>query len=153
MHIIVCPNCDWFFASISRKYKKWAILDILMTITRGANMITRQIAPFFPCTFCALSVDISAFQDLQNSVPCLLTWISFFYIKFANIWYVTYSVPNLIPIWSPPLLHYILVCKIRIYMPKMTLSSLLTYFFYRKFANFRFIACFVPILILFWLRF
>ena len=43
---------------------------------------------------------IFAFQDLQNSVPCLLTWISFFYIKFANFWYITCSVPNLIPIWS-----------------------------------------------------
>ena len=43
---------------------------------------------------------IFAFQDLQNSVPCLLTWVSFFYIKFANFWYITCSVPNLIPIWS-----------------------------------------------------
>ena len=25
-------NCDYFFAAISRKYKKWAIFDILMTI-------------------------------------------------------------------------------------------------------------------------
>ena len=43
---------------------------------------------------------IFAFQDLQNSVPCLLTWISFFYIKFANFEYITCSVPNLIPTWS-----------------------------------------------------
>ena len=43
---------------------------------------------------------IFAFQDLQNSVPCLLTWISFFYIKFANFWYITCPVPNLIPILS-----------------------------------------------------
>ena len=30
---------------------------------------------------------IFVFQDLQNSVPCLLTWISFFYIKFENFCY------------------------------------------------------------------
>ena len=35
---------DWFFAVISRKYKKCAIFDILMTA-------------------------IFAFQDLQNSAP------------------------------------------------------------------------------------
>ena len=43
---------------------------------------------------------IYAFQDLQNSVACLLTWISFFYIKFGNFSYITCSVPNLVPIWS-----------------------------------------------------
>ena len=40
---------------------------------------------------------ISAFQDLQNSIPC-----------------------------DPPCLHYVLVCKIPVYIAKMTLSSLLT---------------------------
>ena len=51
---------------------------------------------------------IFVFQDLQNSVPCLLTWISFFYIKFANFWYITCTVLNLIPIWS---WVYGLTCK------------------------------------------
>ena len=40
------------------------------------------------------------FQDLQNSVPFLSTWIYFFDIKFANFWYITCSVPNLISVWS-----------------------------------------------------
>ena len=43
---------------------------------------------------------IFVFQELQNSVPCLLTRISFFYIKFANFCYITCSVLDLIPIWS-----------------------------------------------------
>ena len=40
------------------------------------------------------------FQAFQNSVSCLLIRISFFYITFANFWYITCSVPNFIPIWS-----------------------------------------------------
>ena len=53
-----------------------------------------------------------------------------------------------------PLLHYLLVCKIHTYMPKITLSSLLTQisFFYRKFANFWCITFFVCNLIQIWPR-
>ena len=40
------------------------------------------------------------FEDLQNSIPCLLTWISFFYIEFSNFWYLKRSVPILILPWS-----------------------------------------------------
>ena len=43
---------------------------------------------------------IFAFQDLQNLVLCLLIKMFFFYIKFANFWYITCSDPCLIPIWS-----------------------------------------------------
>ena len=59
------------FASISRKYKKWAIFDIFMTITPRANMITRQMTPFFHLLFelYPLVFFISSFEDLQNSVP------------------------------------------------------------------------------------
>ena len=48
---IFCSNCDWFFAIISRKYKKWAIFDILMTLILGVNMITRQMTSFFHLLF------------------------------------------------------------------------------------------------------
>ena len=43
-------------------------------------------------------------------------------------------------------LHYLLICKIDVNMPKTTLSSLLTEipFFYIKFANFWNIKCFAP---------
>ena len=46
-------------------------------------------------------------------------------------------------------LHYVLVCKIHIYMLKITLSSLLTqiFYFYEQFASFWYITCFVPNLI------
>ena len=52
----------------------------------------------------------------------------------------------------PPPLHHVLICKIHIYTPKMTFSSLLrqTSFYSKKFANFRYITCFVPNLILSW---
>ena len=72
-----------------QKYKKWAVFDILMTITWGVNMIIRQMTPFFPSTLWALSVGIfiSAFQDLQNSVPqgpsplCIMFWS----VKFTHL--------------------------------------------------------------------
>ena len=53
--------------------------------------------------------------------------------------------------FSPPL-HFALFCKMQIYMPKMTLSPLLTWisFLYIKFANFLYIICFVPNLIPIW---
>ena len=35
---------------------------------------------------------------LPESWNNLLTWISSLYLKFANFWYITCSVPNLIPI-------------------------------------------------------
>ena len=60
MNLISCPNWDWFFAVSSRKYIKWAIFDILMTITLGVN-ITRQMSPFFSSLLWALSVGIFHF--------------------------------------------------------------------------------------------
>ena len=104
------------------KYTKHeSFFDILMTITLGVNMMNKKMNPFFfSSTLQALSIGIFnfSFQDLQNSVPplhfvlfckihiyvpkmtllILLTWISFLYIKFANFWYIIFSVPNLIPI-------------------------------------------------------
>ena len=52
-----------------------------------------------------------------------------------------------------PLLHYGLVCKLHIYIPKI-LSSLLTekYFFYIKFAVFWYVTSFVPNGVLNWPR-
>ena len=35
------------FVVISTKYKNEPFFDILMTITLGENMITRQMTPFF----------------------------------------------------------------------------------------------------------
>ena len=44
---------------------------------------------------------IFAFQDLQTSVPCLLTSISFLYIKFANIYYLCSQIhTNLVSLWT-----------------------------------------------------
>ena len=85
-------------------------------------MITRQMTPFFHLLFelYPLVFLISAFNELQNSIPWRLLlalcsglrnkhlraiydtfklFIIFFYIEFANFWYVTYFVPHLIPIW------------------------------------------------------
>ena len=92
-----------------------------MTITLGVNMITRQIMPCFNLLFelYVLVCFILAFQDLQNSISCgpplcIMFWsvqytfickddtfkpVFFFSLKFANCWYITCFVPNLIPIW------------------------------------------------------
>ena len=76
-------------------------------------MITRQINPFFSPTFLTLSINISFLHfktfkiqfhwvpPLNHAVVCkmyiyranmtlpsLLTYISFFYGKFANFWYI-----------------------------------------------------------------
>ena len=39
-------------------------------------------------------------KEIPPSVKSALTWTSFFYIKFANFQYITYSVPNLVPVCS-----------------------------------------------------
>ena len=54
-----------------------------------------------------------------------------------------------------PLLHYVLVSKIHIYMSNITILSLLTKisFFYIKLANFWYVTCFVPNLIPIWAKF
>ena len=111
-------HCDWCFAIISKKYKKWDIFW-QMAITLGVNMITRKMTPFFHLLFKLywLLYFIFAFKDLQNSVTPLhfvlfckihihmphlkpVNMYIFLYIKFANFWYIIKSVPNLIPIWS-----------------------------------------------------
>ena len=96
---------------------------MVMTITRGVDMVTRKMTPFFQLLFKLhqLVYFIFALQDLQNSVS---------------------------------LLHFVLLYKIHIYMPKMTLSGLLTWisFLYVKFANFSYIICSVPNLIPIWFR-
>ena len=58
---IFCLNCDWCFAVISRKYKKWAIFDIFVTVTLTVNMIDRQMIPAFSSTLWAISVGIFYF--------------------------------------------------------------------------------------------
>ena len=88
-----------FFAVNSRKYKKWAIFDILMTITPGVNMLTRQMIHIF----------------FIYSLSFIRWYISFLHFKTFKIQFHGVSQ-----------LHYVLVFKIHIYMPKMILSSLLT---------------------------
>ena len=54
-----------------------------------------------------------------------LTWTSFFFVKFANFWYRTYSVPNFAPI--PWKLHKILTIyflNINMVFIKITIRSI-----------------------------
>ena len=60
MDLNVLLKLGLIFAVMSRKYKKLAIFDILMTVTLGVN-ITRRLAPFFSSTLLALSVNIFHF--------------------------------------------------------------------------------------------
>ena len=79
--LIFCPNCDQFFAVISRIYKKWAIFGILMTINPGVSKITKQMTPFFSSTLWALSVGTFHFCIARpskcsslRSPLCILFW-------------------------------------------------------------------------------
>ena len=54
--------------------KLWLVfLDILMIITPGVNILTRQTTPIFPIfslnSICLLVYFIFVFQDLQNLIP------------------------------------------------------------------------------------
>ena len=87
---IYCPNCDWFFAGISRKYKKWAIFDILIIVTREVNMITRKMTPFFsiyslsPICLCISFLHFKTFKIQFHWVPspfCVMFWS----VKFTHL--------------------------------------------------------------------
>ena len=93
-----------------------------MAITRGVNIITRQMNPFFPSTLLASSVGIFHFCISRPS-------------KVNSM-------------GSLPHLHSVLICKIHIYMPKIKDRFL----FSKKFANFCYVTSFVPNLILIWSR-
>ena len=110
MHLNILPNLWLIFCTHQQKIWKWAIFDILMTITLGVNMITRQMILFFSSTLWALSVGIFHFCISRPS-------------KFTSV-------------ESPPL-HYGLFFRIQIYMPKMGLS--IDIFFYIKYADFWYI--------------
>ena len=87
-------------------------------------MINRRMSPFFSSTLWTLFVGI-------------------FYFKTFKI-----------QLHGVPSLHYVLVCNMHSYTPKVTLSTLLTQisFFYVNFSNFWYIKCFVPNLIPIWFR-
>ena len=55
------PKLRLIFCCHQQKIQKWAIFDILMTITLGVNMITRQMTPLFSPTLWVLSVRIFHF--------------------------------------------------------------------------------------------
>ena len=94
-----------------------------MAITRAVNIITRQMNAFFPSTLLASSFGIFHFCISRPT-------------KFSSM-------------GSLPHLHSVLICKIHIYMSKITPGILLRQiFFLQKFANFCYVTCFVPNLIL-----
>ena len=112
---------DPFLNTLS--HMKMSHFDILMTVTPEVNMITRQMTLF---SFLIYSL---------SSICCYISFLDFktFKIQFDGL----------------PLLHYVLACKIHMYMPEIILSSLLILisFFYMKFANFWYKTCFIPYLI------
>ena len=87
------------------------------------------------------------FQTPFFSSTLFIQLYPFMYFVFAF-----QGLQNLVP-WVSPL-HYVMVCKSHIYMPKMAISSLLIQisFFYAKFASFQFIIYFVPNLTSTWLK-
>ena len=87
-----------FLLSLAENKKKWAIFDILMAITLGVNMITRQMTHF-----------------------------SFIFSPSSILWYFIFACPGIQNsfLWGPSL-RCALVCKIHIGTSKMTFSGLLT---------------------------
>ena len=94
------------------KIQKMSLFDILITLvfTYSSSSISWSISflhfktfkiQFYgvpPLHFFLVSkIHIYMSKITRSS---LLTWISFFYIEFPDFWYITCSVPNLIPIWS-----------------------------------------------------
>ena len=66
----------------SEKFRK-VFLDVLFKYF--AQTVTNVLLSSAKNTENMLFFFIFAFQDLQNPVPSLLTWISFFYMKFGNV--------------------------------------------------------------------
>ena len=96
VHLNILPKLWLTFCCYRQICEKWAIFCILKAITLGVNEITDPI-------FLIYSLD---------SIRCCILFLYFktFKIQFHGV---------------PPL-HYVLVCKIHIYFPKKTFSSLLT---------------------------
>ena len=101
-HLVALTCCGHIFTIFmlpSAENRKKRHFNILITITLEVNMITQQMEPFFHLLFELLSVGLFHLcipKYLQNSIS------------------------------SVPYLHYVLVCKIHIYWPMMTLWSLFT---------------------------
>ena len=88
-HSNVLPTLWLIFCCHQQKVQKMSLFDILVTITPGVNMITRQLIPFFLSTLWAPSVGIFYFcisrslklnsMGLSLKLSCmgLLIWIMF----------------------------------------------------------------------------
>ena len=118
MHLNILPKLWLSFCCHQQKTQKWVIFDILMTILLEVNTITIQMTRFFSSTYIFSSTHLSFCISIPWGPPCimilsvkytftcqrtftsLLTYISFFYIVFANTWYMKCFAPHLIPIWS-----------------------------------------------------
>ena len=97
--------------SSAKKTKNEAFFGILVTITLGVNMITRKTMPFL------------------------------IYSSTSISWYLLFWHLKTFTIQSPLCILFCSVKYIFIYMPKMPLSSVLTWisFYTKKFANFWYI--------------
>ena len=94
-HSNVLPTLWLIFCCHQQKIQKMSLFDILVTITPGVNMITRQLIPFFLSTLWAPSVGIFYFcisrslklnsMGLSLKLSCmgLLIWIMFWSIKIT----------------------------------------------------------------------
>ena len=112
-HFYVLPKLWLIFCCHQQKIHKSTIFNILITITLEVKITIRQANPFFYLLFELLSVGLFHLcisKDLQNSISSVLH------------------------------LHYVLVCKINVYLPMLTLNIDMRS--YIKFANFWYILLF-----------
>ena len=122
MNLKILPKLWLIFCYHQQKIQRYSHFRHSNNHNSGEqNKINRQMTSFFPSVLWALPLVcfISAFEDSIGSPTCIMFWsvkytltympkmilsslliyISFFYVKFSNSWYITCFVPNLIPIW------------------------------------------------------
>ena len=86
-------NCDYSFRCHQKKNtKKWAIYDILITLSSNLWVLFHS----FPPPFCIICYSLCMPKMTLSS---LLTQTSFLYIEFANFRYIICLVLNLMPMW------------------------------------------------------
>ena len=114
---ILLKLCLIFFDAISRKYKTWAIFDMLMTKTPRVNMIARQMTPFFSSLWYILFLHFRTFRIQFYGIPHshyalilkihlnakddISSLLNIYYFSIENLlyrifWYIAFLIPNLI---------------------------------------------------------
>ena len=150
-HFYVLPKLWLIFCCHQQKIHKSTIFNILITITLEVKITIRQANPFFLSTIWALvrwfisSLHFKRSSKLNFKCPpfalcCDSKRPTKFSFKRPPFALCSDSKDLQNSISSVPHLHYVLVCKINVYLPMLTLNIDMRS--YIKFANFWYILLF-----------